>query len=97
MLIEYCNLIEQYGINQKTENLDLKSVTGRKTKEIKMPIVTLPGGEVRDEIRQPLYDTVDLKNTTLPGVYNFFSSVVNSAGVPKSIASKRLSDPVCPV
>lgn len=64
-----------------------------------MPIVTLPGGEVRDEIRQPLYDTVELTaGETLAGVYNFFTSLVYetgmpSAGSPKSIAKTNMTTP----
>jgi hypothetical protein len=41
-----------------------------------MPIVTLPGGQVRDEIRQPIYDTIDLLPTVSPvGTSRFFSNV----------------------
>ena len=59
-----------------------------------MPIVTLPGGEVRDEIRQPLYDTVELQGgASLAGVYNFFSSIVNAAGLPKTIAKTNMTTP----
>jgi hypothetical protein len=50
-----------------------------------MPIVTLPGGELRDEVRQPLYDTVDLAaGATLAGQYRFFQSVTTAGNVPKS-------------
>lgn len=41
-----------------------------------MPIVTLPGGQVRDEIRQPIYDTRDLDAGVSPvGTFNFYSNV----------------------
>lgn len=37
-----------------------------------MPIVRLPKGELRDEIRQPLYDTIDLDDATvLPAQFSF--------------------------
>lgn len=50
-----------------------------------MPIVTLPSGELRDEIRQPLYDTVDLvAGDTLAGTRRFFASVSEANGAPKS-------------
>lgn len=41
-----------------------------------MPIVRLPQGELRDEIRQPIYDTIDLDSTvTYPFTREFFSNV----------------------
>lgn len=41
-----------------------------------MPIVRLPGGELRDEIRQPLYDTITFDNaSTVVGQHNFFQDV----------------------
>lgn len=41
-----------------------------------MPIVTLPGGQVRDEVRQPVYDTRNLAAATSPvGTFRYFSSV----------------------
>ncbi len=41
-----------------------------------MPIVRLPKGSLRDEIRQPLYDTRTLAASVSPvGSYQFFSSV----------------------
>jgi hypothetical protein len=62
--------------------------------ENKMPIVQLPGGEVRDEIRQPLYDTVEvLAGAGLAGVYNFFSTINTPAGVPKTIAKTNMTTP----
>ena len=42
-----------------------------------MPIVRLPEGDLRDEIRNPLYDTVDLTGALSGTTYNFFSSVLN--------------------
>jgi len=56
-----------------------------------MPIVTLPGGELRDEIRQPLYDTVDLAaGDLLAGTRRFFSSVTETGGVPKSLLKTNM-------
>lgn len=56
------------------------------------PIVTLPGGDVRDEIRQPLYDTtVYNAGDTLAGVRRFFSSVTSPAGVPKTLMNTNLT------
>lgn len=40
-----------------------------------MPIVTLPGGELRDEIRQPIYDTRVLGAVSPVGTFSFFSAV----------------------
>lgn len=41
-----------------------------------MPIVRLPQGELRDEIRQPIYDTIDLDSTvTYPFTREFYSNV----------------------
>lgn len=41
-----------------------------------MPIVRLPQGELRDEIRQPIYDTIDLDSTTTyPFTREFYSNV----------------------
>lgn len=52
-----------------------------------MPIVRLPGGELRDEIRQPLHDTVDITAATpLPGVRTFFQDVTG-----KSLAQTNLT------
>ena len=59
-----------------------------------MPIVTLPGGELRDEIRQPLYDTVDLAaGDALAGIRRFFSSVTTSTNQPKSLAMTNMKQP----
>jgi len=59
-----------------------------------MPIVTLPGGELRDEIRQPLYDTVtQAAAETLAGTRRFFSSIVNTGGTPKSNLKTNLTQP----
>jgi hypothetical protein len=56
-----------------------------------MPIVTLPGGELRDEIRQPLYDTItQAAAETLAGTRRFFSSVTSAAGVPKSLMQTNM-------
>lgn len=41
-----------------------------------MPIVRLPSGELRDEIRQPVYDTIAIVAAESPvGVRRFFSAV----------------------
>ena len=41
-----------------------------------MPILRLPKGSLRDEIRQPLYDTVEIAAAESPvGIRQFFSSV----------------------
>lgn len=59
-----------------------------------MPIVTLPGGELRDEIRQPLYDTITLAAAaTLAGIRRFFQSNVTAAGAPKSLAQTNMEQP----
>lgn len=59
-----------------------------------MPIITLPGGELRDEIRQPTYDTITLAaGTTLAGLRRFFSSGVNDDGSPKSLAKTNMEQP----
>jgi hypothetical protein len=61
-----------------------------------MPIVTLPGGELRDEIRQPLYDTVGLlAGQTLGtlGTENFFQTLVDENGNNKSLAETNLTQP----
>lgn len=49
-----------------------------------MPLVSLPGGQLRDEIRNPLYDSSDLGAGVSPiGQTRFFSSIVNADGSPK--------------
>lgn len=59
-----------------------------------MPIVTLPGGELRDEIRQTIYDTLDLvAGDSLAGTRNFFTSVTEAAGVPKSVLKTNMKQP----
>jgi hypothetical protein len=61
-----------------------------------MPIVTLDDGEVRDEIRQPIYDTIEFRNPeTLAGKRLFFQSLtgpdaVTGAQVPKSLAKTNM-------
>lgn len=46
-----------------------------------MPIVRLPNMELRDEIRQPLYDTEDLEGAaaTLAGIRTFFQSITGKS------------------
>lgn len=59
-----------------------------------MPIITLPGGELRDEIRQPLYDTVTLEaGAALAGIRRFFQSNVDAGGAPKSLAQTNMEQP----
>lgn len=59
-----------------------------------MPIVTLPGGELRDEIRQPIYDTVVLEaGDGIAGIRRFFASNQTLAGAPKSLAQTNLEQP----
>lgn len=40
-----------------------------------MPIVKLPNGSLRDEIREPVYDTIDFAGQVANGVSTFFSNV----------------------
>ena len=52
-----------------------------------MPIVRLPGGSLRDEIRQPLYDTLDILAGVSPvGDREFYSNV---QGKDKSLSNLR--------
>ena len=46
-----------------------------------MPIVRLPNMELRDEVRQPLYDTNDLEGaaSTLAGLRTFFQSITGKS------------------
>jgi len=56
-----------------------------------MPIVTLPGGELRDEIRQPLYDTITLAAAeSVIGIRRFFQNNVIASGAPKSKAATNM-------
>jgi hypothetical protein len=57
--------------NQRVNN-NIDSITRRKG----MPIMKLPGGNLRDEVREPLYDTIDLTPGAITqGVRSFFSDV----------------------
>lgn len=59
-----------------------------------MPIITLPGGELRDEIRQPAYDTITLAaGSALTGVRRFFETTTNASGAPKSLAQTNMEQP----
>lgn len=59
-----------------------------------MPIVTLPGGELRDEIRQTLYDTIDLAaGDTLAGTRRFFASITDVGNQPKSLLKTNMRQP----
>lgn len=56
-----------------------------------MPLVNLPGGQLRDEIRNPLYDSEDLLAAESPiGVSRFYSSIVNADGTPKGLEQTNL-------
>lgn len=59
-----------------------------------MPIVTLPGGELRDEVRQPLYDTITLAVAeSVVAIRRFFQSNVIAAGAPKTLAATNMEQP----
>lgn len=59
-----------------------------------MPIVTLPGGELRDEIRQPAYDSITLAaGDSLAAIRRFFASNQVSGGSPKSLAQTNMEQP----
>jgi len=59
-----------------------------------MPIVTLPGGELRDEVRQPAYDSIVLAaGDTLAGIRRFFASNQLAGGQPKSLAMTNMEQP----
>ncbi len=56
-----------------------------------MPVFATPGGEFRDEIREPIYDTVTLEaGATLAGQRQFFVTIQDAAGAPKSLARTNL-------
>jgi hypothetical protein len=55
------------------------------------PLVSLPGGQLRDEIRNPLYDSDDLLAGQSPvGITRFFSSITNPDGSPKGLEQSNL-------
>lgn len=57
-----------------------------------MPLVSLPGGQLRDEIRNPLYDSDDLLAGQSPvGITRFFSSVNTPDGSPKGFEQTNLT------
>jgi hypothetical protein len=59
-----------------------------------MPLVNLPGGQLRDEIRNPLYDAVDLQGGISPiGIYRFFSSTALPGGQLKGLEQTNLRQP----
>jgi len=61
-----------------------------------MPIVRLPGGQVRDEIRQNLYDSYDLLAAASPSnlQQTFFSTIVDqNTGNPKTLSQTNLKQP----
>jgi hypothetical protein len=56
-----------------------------------MPLVSLPGGQLRDEIRNPLYDSDDqLPGQSPVGITRFFSSITNPDGSPKGLEQSNL-------
>jgi hypothetical protein len=56
------------------------------------PLVSLPGGQLRDEIRNPLFDSDDLLAGQSPvGTTRFFSSITNPDGSPKSLSQSNLT------
>lgn len=59
-----------------------------------MPIVTLPGGELRDEIRQPAYDTIVLNaGDGIAAIRRFFATTNTTANAPKSLAQTNMEQP----
>lgn len=57
-----------------------------------MPLVSLPGGQLRDEIRNPLYDSDDLLAGQSPvGTTFFFASTTNPDGSPKDLSQTNLT------
>lgn len=58
-----------------------------------MPLVSLPGGQLRDEIRNPLYDSYDLLAGASPAGLNvtFYSSLTTPAGAPKTLDQTNLT------
>jgi hypothetical protein len=54
-----------------------------------MPIVRLPKGELRDEVRQPVWDSEDILGTVSPvGEHNFFSSITG-----KTLTQTNMTQP----
>lgn len=56
-----------------------------------MPIVRLPSGELRDEIRQPVYDTLTIAATVSPiGERDFFSAVQGKSKIETNLRQNNL-------
>ena len=56
-----------------------------------MPIVRLPKGSLRDEIRVPLFDTLEIAASTSPvGVKSFFSSVQGKSRAKTNLRQNNL-------
>lgn len=56
-----------------------------------MPIVRLPTGELRDEIRQPVYDTIVLGAAVNPvGTQEFFSSVQGKSLIQTNLKQNKM-------
>lgn len=56
-----------------------------------MPIVRLPKGELRDEIRQPVYDSWDLLGGVDPmSGYDFFSAVQGKSLIKTNLTQNRM-------
>jgi len=58
------------------------------------PLLKLPGGSLRDEIRLPLFDTIDILPTSTPlGIRSFFSTIQTPAGANKGKSMTNLQMP----
>jgi len=56
-----------------------------------MPIVRLPKGQLRDEIRQPIYDTINIAAATSPvGIHRFFSAVQGKTKAQSNLRQNNL-------
>jgi hypothetical protein len=56
-----------------------------------MPIVKLPGGQLRDEIREPLYDTIDITDASvIQGTRRFFSDVQGKSRTESNLRQNNL-------
>ncbi len=56
-----------------------------------MPIVRLPNGSLRDEVRQPLYDTITIGAAESPvGTRNFYSSVQGKSKARSNLRQNNL-------
>jgi len=56
-----------------------------------MPIVRLPKGQLRDEIRQPIYDTINIPAATSPvGTQRFYSNVQGKTRTQSNLRQNNL-------